>query len=657
MNRKTKSKKPGQLKSRKTSSPEAEPDSISFDKADGLSSNSLTIDDCFSLTGLIISLVVAGAFVYVPAFDAPFVLDSIPHIEQNTQIRELSSLQWYGIQRGIAYLSFAVDYAIYGNSPWGFQLTNLVIHILNAILIYVLVDQTARIALSSSDTDIRFRRRFAFLGAMVWFVHPLQTQGVIYHVQRMESLMSLFFLLTLYAIHRFVVGRQNWAWLVFAFFCCLAAINTKQVGYVIPMVGLTYAYVFGKDISIKRQKLALLAVGAIVVVAFGYVALSFWSGNQMGGSDQRATKSLEYLATQTQILFFYLKLIVWPVGQNVDHAWPYVSSLTQAVIPGLILAIVFVLGCWMTLKRKPLGWCILSFFLILGPTSSLLPISDLAVEHRMYLPSLMVILPLTFAICWFFRNSSSGQLSVVFGLIVVLCFASHLRCQVWRSKQTLWADSVAGAPLNPRAHSNLAIAYAQQSNFKRAIPSFERALELVESPQLKIETSEVIGHATLLKRLGTVCLKAGELKKAETYFLRWSEIEGVYYYEFLDIANQLFDAGRSRTAIALFKKALELAKANDEKAFVLVEYGHVFLNSGDPKTARKLFDKAVEFNDKNWKAHNNLGISIMSTDQDIELAHKHFSKAVMHSNQTPEAMMNLARVKELMRANEEKAMD
>ena len=599
-------------------------------------------------------LAVLGCAIYVPAFDAPFVFDSIPRIEQNQDINTVGDANWFHGRRWLAYLSFAIDKSVYGESVWGFHLTSLMIHVVCGLLVYFVgvtlihrMNERIRRPLEANGV--------AMIAAIIWFVHPLQTQTVIYHVQRMESLMALFFLAGLVFIGKVRLSqRSTWWWLVPALLAAFASMQCKEVGYMFPFVAAVYVFVLQWDAAHawSRKMLGVIFVVATIVCAVAIYL--FWSSNMMGGGSDwsaRIDKSTNYLAAQTTIVPYYLWLLFVPVGQNVDHAWSYLDSYRSAILPGVLLAAGLLAGMILTLRRHPLGVCIVTFFLILAPTSSLLPITDLAVEHRMYLPSFFVILPIVFLLFMVIPNRR-WQTMVAVALIVSLSVTALMRNQVWRTKESLWLDSASKAPLNPRAHNNLAIAYAQNSRFKESIKSFETALELMLSRDLNLDYEDFVSTNELTRRLGTVCWLDGQYELAEKYYRLWLQQDEQPFHFYLDVANQFSGSGRFDAAGDFYAKALSTAADDPSKAFVLVDHGFEALQANQARLGRELLQRSVKLDGNSWKAHNNLGIAIMTTDQDARLARQHFERAVELSKGDAEAVANLQRVNQALSAEQ-----
>ena len=614
------------------------------------------------VTGMLcLLLVLAGFLIYWPASDAPFVLDSFHQIGNNQKIQDWSSGDWIYGRRIVANFTLALDHAIYGNSPSGFLFTNILIHIASAMALFWLVRGTMTWGLKVSEQprqDVDRKRKskssptptrdeslaihLPWLATFIWFVHPLQTQSVIYHVQRMESLMGLLMLLALLCLNRFI-RCSNLSWLILAVLSALASMATKEVGFITPLLMLLYYYVVQSDDQLTKQRWILWVLGIVLLFGGAVGGGMLWSGNAMGeiGFDSRIQKSLYYLATQSLVVLFYLRLAVFPFGQNLDHGFPYVESLTQALVPAIFLIGVLAFGGYLVYRKKIAGFLIVTFFLVLAPTSSVLPVSDIAVEHRMYIPlACFVLLMFGGLIRWL--PVSRSVMVVMAALVVILAVVSYQRCQVYRNEVVLWSDSAAQAVHSPRPLSELGRALAGSGKHEQAVEAFEAALALTANPTAKLDYQLKAENEVAL-RLAKLYAATGQTAKIPELLQQWFDGDE-YYYQYVDAALLYFDSGDLERAEPMFERALEAAKQPQEKAFVLVEQGFTRLNSGKAKSGRSLLENAVRLDEENWKAHNNLGIAIMTTDQDTELAQKHFTRAVELSGANPEAVANLNRI-------------
>lgn len=380
--------------------------------------------------------------IYSNSFTAAFQFDDLPIIVENTQLRDLGNLpQILTSQRGLTMATFALNYAIGGIDTTGYHAVNLAIHIINTALAYLLLLYTLRLIGSLEATA----RRLSALAALLFAVHPVQTQAVIYIVQRMESLTSLFYLLALLLLvwaSKATTKTKRTALYAGVALSYLLAFYSKEIAYTLPAVVLLYDYCFiakGRVAGIAR-KWPMYAMLAVLFAAFTVTTIV-----PLGGfgdlSDESAADSKyaapkvkadlgkkeldysagfkvstvtpkEYLYTQFNVMVYYLGLLLYPANQNLDYDFPWARELMVAPqvaegtvlntpVPPPFVSLLILLGiagagAYMIIatrkapesRKRAAGFFIFWYFIILSPTSSIVPIIDAIYEHRVYLPSL-----------------------------------------------------------------------------------------------------------------------------------------------------------------------------------------------------------------------------------------------------------------------------
>ncbi|MBI1912047.1 MAG: hypothetical protein HYS21_08590 [Deltaproteobacteria bacterium] len=396
---------------------------------------------------LIISAVLAISILlaYSNTFHAKFQFDDILQIVDNQQLKDLGNLpEIIKNSRGLSFASFAVNYAISGNDTISYHVVNVSIHIINAVLAYFFLLLTLRLIKS----DEPWCRRIAAFSALIFALHPIQTQSVTYIVQRMESLFSLFYLVALLFFIKSSSASSMakrvalYAGVAVSF---ILAVYSKEVAITLPGVVLLYDFFFLSKGSPKEivKKWPLYFILAALFIFFAFSTFKLLGGAGDAGSGQaitqahapaqesdattlKASKALpehsagfkqtyispkEYLYTQFNVFVYYIALLAVPVNQNLDYDFPVARSLFKAPVPnkGTILNIpmlppivalailLAIIGAGIYLyfrSRKGCGdalaisFFIFWFFIILSPTSSFIPIIDVIYEHRVYLASL-----------------------------------------------------------------------------------------------------------------------------------------------------------------------------------------------------------------------------------------------------------------------------
>ncbi len=343
-------------------------------------------------------LVLAGLFVYWNSFSGPFVFDDIESIVENHQIRSLwrfadvlapeRELPTAG--RPLVNASFAINYALGGLDVRGYHAWNLGVHLACALLLFGVVRRTLQMP--------ALRARFgahaidlAFAVALLWAIHPLNTEVVDYLTQRTESMMGLCYLATLYASLRAAV-EPSWRWPVLAVTSCAAGMACKESMVTAPVMVALYdrGFVFS---SMKDAIAARWRLYAGLASTWILLALLLRSGPRIHSAGfSTGVSAWTYLLNQTVMITRYVRLSVWPRALVVTYGWP-VSLTLGDVLPQALFVAALLAAAVIALVRKPaLGFAGAWFFLTLAPTSSVVPIAtEVGAERRMYLPLIALV--------------------------------------------------------------------------------------------------------------------------------------------------------------------------------------------------------------------------------------------------------------------------
>jgi hypothetical protein len=344
-------------------------------------------------------IVAAALLVYWNSFSGPFVFDDVVSVVENRQIREwwrvgalVSSERELPVAgRPLVNASFALNYALGGLDVRGYHAWNLGVHLVCALLVFGVVRRT----LQQSGLRVQFESRaldLAFAVALIWALHPLNTEAVDYVTQRTETMMSAFFLATLYASIRAGAAGPGWRWQAAAVVFCAMGMACKETMVVAPAIVVLYdrSFVFA---SIKEAVRLRWRLYAGLAATWVVLALLLQSGPRVHSAGFSTDVSVwTYLLNQTTMIVRYLRLSVWPWPLVSNYGWP-VSLTLGDVLPDAI-AVTFLLAVSLValFRWPPLGFLGAWFFLTLAPTSSVVPIAtEVGAERRMYLPLLSVI--------------------------------------------------------------------------------------------------------------------------------------------------------------------------------------------------------------------------------------------------------------------------
>ena len=521
-------------------------------------------------------LAAAAALAYGRTFSVPMLFDDEPSIVDNASLRHLATAFWPPVKstvggRPVLNLSLALNYAVSGMRVWSYHGVNLAIHIMAAWALFGVVRRTLARRAAPSATLI------ACCVSLLWAVHPLQTESVTYVIQRAESLMGLFYLLTLYC---FIRGAEAAApgggrWFAASFAACLLGMGTKEVMVTAPLVVLLYdrtflAGSFGEALRRRGRTYAALASTWIVLAAL--VVMAGGRGGSAGFGV--GVTPWSYALTQVPAVARYLCLAFWPRTLIFDYGTALEMHSFRLLPCAVAVAGLAAATGWALARRPALGFLGASFFAILAPSSSIVPIAtETIAEHRMYLPLIPVVVLAVLAIHRVLRRAT---LPLCLLLSAALALATWQRNAAYATGEVLWADTVAKLPENDRAQYNLGCILASMpGRLGEAIAHYEEALRLNPS------------NANAHTNLGTALASLGRTEEAISHYREALRLKPDLAEAHNDLGNALSALDRTGEATAEFEAALRLKPDYVE--------AHNDLGCALAKTPGRLDDAVAEF--------------------------------------------------------------
>jgi len=553
-------------------------------------------------------IVLAGLLVYSNNYQGEFIFDDFPAIVDNSAVKDLASIRPLLrpvpdggplAGRPVVALSMALNYAIGGLEVWGYHLVNNLIHIMAALTLFGLVRSTLLLPCFAG----RFGDKANCYGlavALLWMLHPLQTEAVNYITQRTEMLVGLFYLLTIFcAVNAFRSTRPQ-RWYTASVTACALGMASKEVMASAPLLVLLYDRLFaaGSFAGALRQRRGYYAALAGTWLVVGFYQLD----NPRADSvlyDQIGLSVLDYFRTQMTIVVHYLRLSLWPTPLVLDSQdWPIAREFSVPLVATLLAVAGFCWGTvWGTLRGK--WWSILGawFICILAPSSSFIPIvTEIVAERRMYLPLAAVVVLAVFCAESLLRriavlfnmpgNAVKVSLSLALALIlVVFSNITYARNAQYRTAVSIWTDSVAKRPGNSRAQENLGKALMVEGRYAEALPHFREAIRLFPEYQPRTDLAEI--HSSL-----GACL------------------------------SQL---GMVRESMQMFRVSVELNPEDNLNYYLL---GNAYLRLNDRKNASQAFARSIDLDPAFPPAHGNLGLILME-EGNLAGAEAHF-RTLLH---------------------------
>ncbi|MFT5525475.1 MAG: tetratricopeptide (TPR) repeat protein [Pirellulaceae bacterium] len=447
-----------------------------------------------SLRWLLVAILIGTVcLAYLPSLHAPFIFDDERAVYEHPEIRQLWPLTpiLTSSRRPMLFLTLAVNYAISGEATWSYHILNVLIHLATGGLLWLL---TRRLVETSGwSTLLRYKDEFAASLTAIWLLHPLQTQSVSYIVQRCESLMAFFFLAFFYCLLRGAQlqdaqpGRST-RWFLAAVGAFVLGLLSKESMAVAIILGPLFerAFVTSSWREVRRRWWVYAACVPCIAVLTVIIAYQTATLPEIRtGFGTRDVSSWEYFRSQPSVILHYLRLTFWPSVLCIDYKWPIVNSWATITITGSPLIALLIASIVCFYKHPKLGFLGLAFFFILAPTSSFMPITDLAFEHRMYLPLAVVVavtlLAATFGLSRLSYSEKSKRMLAVTMLLLVLSALSirtWFRNRDYAAAEVMWTKVILVAPHNYRAHYNLGVHYMRTKQTDMAIALLEKSIEL-----------------------------------------------------------------------------------------------------------------------------------------------------------------------------------
>jgi len=601
-------------------------------------------------------LILAISAAYANSFHGPFIFDDVPSIVNNRSIRHLGSWQVLAAPpdavtttgRPLANLSLAINYAIGGLAVEGYHVANLVFHILAALVLFGLVRRTlllpalsARFAAAST--------RLALATALLWALHPLQTESVTYVVQRTESIVGLLFLLLLYCLVRATSTNRVSLWHVLAVVTCALGMASKEVMVSAPLMALAYHRIFvatSWEESRRLWRLWLALAATWVLLAIVYLMSQDRGGSAGFGLGMT---SWQYLRTQFGCIVDYLRLVFWPSPLVLDYGYPLARSAIE-IVPYAIVVFVLAALTAVALARQPKwGFLGLSFFAILAPSSSVIPlVGQTKAEHRMYLPLAAVVTLVVLAGYLGLARLRARRVAAALVSIVTVALAlgTFQRNKDYQSEITLWNIAIANCPSNDRAYHSRGSAYALKGQYAEALPDFDKAIAL--NPRfVKAHSGRGIALAGLGRfeeairehsraiRLkpdsadaynsrGSAFGNLGQMDAAIEDFDKAISLDPKFEEPYYNRGTAYESKGELDAAIKDFDKAIALWP---EYALAYVSRGMVYDKQGRYELAIEDYDKAIRLRPDYAEAYNNRGSAYLAQGK-MEVALKDFDEAI-----------------------------
>jgi Flp pilus assembly protein TadD len=576
--------------------------------------------------------------VYASSMQAPMIFDDTSTIVNNESIKQLWPLIGTVSEPGplrpprksstagrpLVNLSFAVNHAIAGESPLGYRLVNLGLHLASTILVWSIVRRTLLLDFFGGRF-IDVAGMLGFLTALLWSVHPLLTEAVEYITQRTELMMAFCYLAALYASLRYWAAngtRSRALWLLLGVIACLAGMSSKEMMVTAPVVILLFerTFVSGSFRRALRYSWPLYIGLCLSWMLLGALNIGGPRADSTGFG--HGLPAHYYWFTQAKVLLLYFKLSVWPWPLVIHYHYPYFQTFTSAapwILPVVLLAALTGVLVW---RRMAAGFVLASVLLILSPTLVVPILTEVAAERRMYLPLVaLMALAVVGTYCvsqWALgepsermaRSAHGGQSLVATciagGLLAIIYMSvSAHRLSAYAEPLQIWQDALNYSPSSAFVQNNVGMSLVALGRSGEAIPHFEAAVRL-------------------------------EPDSAKSY---------------MHLGFALLAAHRPQDAVQPFRRVVELdprsSSANDN-------YGFALTLAGRPEEAITYITRAMELDPQAAEPVHNMGLALAGLKRLDEAVH-YFETALAMKPEYAEAATNLG-ITELRRGHPQQAV-
>lgn len=581
-------------------------------------------------------IAVLVVIIYANTLNAGWHLDDIPNIVRNPKVH-MESLDtdsvissFYAaptterLNRPFSYFTFAVNWYLGKDRITGYHIVNISIHVFAGFFLFLsilLLFQTSRLKGQNSN-QIYF---IALFTSVLWAIHPIQIQAVTYIVQRMASLAALFYIIGICCYLKARLTRSILKRLAFSGLCIIAfllGIGSKSNVILLPISLVFIEFIFFRDLTQKKnQKIAAAIIlgGGLLIAAIG---VFLFIGNSpmkiFTGYESRPFTLSERLLTQPRIILFYLSQIFYPVASrfSIAHNIPYSTSLFHpwTTLPAAAAVFLLIGLAFRQIRKNPiLSFAILFYFINHVIESSIIPL-EMIFEHRNYLPTLFLFLPISVSIKRAFDYYHSARkpmycflvISVIL-LMTGLGITTYTRNMDWKSEKTLWEDARKKAPDDARPLQNLAWGYyTPTGQYEEAIKLYLRALTKQGSKTGRVEFISYNNMAYIYYS------KLNDYEKAVQYA---QKAVGIYP----DHARASFILCHSLALLGRFDEAKNLlnqmvARNPYNERFIYLK-GVLRLQSGNTRAALKDFRQCHRLSPGNWRYHKQIGVCFTSMKQ------------------------------------------
>jgi len=602
-------------------------------------------------------LVFASCAVYVNTLGNSFLWDDDDLIVKNQYIRDFKYLPmlftptfWRQREismsqeisekgadyRPLSMVAFACDYGIWRLNPAGYHATNMLLHALNVLLIYLFI------------LKLGMRERLAIFTALFFAAHPIHTESVTWIKNRSEIIASLFLLWSFYLYIRHsreAFARPRLKYYAGSLICMIAALLSKETAIVLPILLMVYAALF---VSREEKKNAMAGILSFMGLAILYMACKFYIFNASHGAAHASLGFIDRVLTVIKTFGIYVNLLTLPVSLNAERTFQIPHNFADpVVISSLITIILLLIISFKIRENRALTFGILWVIMAIIPISNIILLAARPVaEQRLYIPSIGFCLVLAAAL----EEIRSKKTVISLGILIffLYSFATVTRNGDWKDSLTFWRAAVKASPRNAMAYNSLGLAYRDLGKDGEAIDNFKKAIKIrpeysqaynnigVTIHAKTKDADEAIGYfrkaieidpgnAEAYNNLGALLFaKDRDIERAVLYCQKAVRLKPDYAEAYYNLGLFLDNQGKTEEAIRHYRKAAQL---KPDYADAHINLGAAYRDTGDLEGSLKELSKALELKPEDVMVHKNLALTYEQMGN-IGKANDHWKKVI-----------------------------
>lgn len=559
----------------------------------------------FPLSSLLV--IILGIILYYNTLNSPFYFDDYDSIVGDPLIKNLQNFAQFPNfidaihSRFVSSFTLALNFHFGVFDVIGYHLVNIFIHLINSLLVMLFVSLTFKTPKMINKYPPKEEAIYILISGLIFVTHPIQTQAVTYIIQRMTALATMFFIASIifYIKARFIMKRQNpqkakyiktILYFSLALFAFILGLWSKQIVATLPIVIIVYEFLFlRKEESINWKKAAIIIIPLIIVIAIGIIFIGL-------PSETAEITRKDYFLTEINVIVTYLKLAILPINLNLDYDYRIINSLFNfSTIFSLVIILLLLFYSARVYKKYPiLSFSILWFFLTLSVESSIIPIHDVIVEHRVYLPLLGFSLFIVSILMLFPSKNNIMKFGLLGCYIIFLSALTYQRNILWNDPISMWSDVIEKSPNKVRPRFFRGYVYLQNKEYKSAILDLKTVIAMDKN------------YYRAYDNLGVAYQDLKDYKSALIYYNEAIRLKPTSSYAYNNRASVYIILGRYEEALKDLNTAVSIT-GNYTDAYYNLGYVYFMLKKYD--IAIKHFEYALNLNPAYIDIYNYLSYS------------------------------------------------